>query len=124
MKKIKILLLFTLIAITSFAQETIISGKITDANTNEPIPFANVFYKGTTKGTTTDFDGNYTIKDNNPSDSLTVKVLGYITKIKKIKKRQTQTLDYQLTPTSFNLNEVLIESGENPSWRILREVWK
>ena len=124
MKKIIIELLFTLITISSFAQETMISGKITDANTNEPIPFANVFFKGTTKGTTTDFDGNYTIKDNNPSDSLTVKVLGYITKIKKIKKHQTQTLDYQLTPTSFNLNEVLIESGENPSWRILREVWK
>ncbi|MFZ4740570.1 MAG: DUF5686 family protein [Bacteroidales bacterium] len=124
MKKIKILLLFTLIAITSFAQETIISGKITDANTNEPIPFANVFYKGTTKGTTTDFDGNYTIKDKIPTDSLAVRVLGYITKTKKIKKHQTQTLDYQLTPTSFNLSEVLIESGENPSWRILREVWK
>ncbi|MFZ4399800.1 MAG: DUF5686 family protein [Bacteroidales bacterium] len=106
------------------AQETIISGKITDANTNEPIPFANVYFKGTTKGTTTDFDGNYTLKENNPTDSLTVKVLGYIPKVKLIKKKKTQLIDYQLTPTSFNLNEVLIESGENPSWQILREVWK
>jgi len=123
MKKTLTLLLI-LFAFVCQAQETVINGKITDANTNDPIPFANVYFKGTTRGTTTDFDGNFSLKDNNPSDSLTVKVLGYITKVKKIKKRQSQIIDYQLTPTSFNLNEVLIESGENPSWRILREVWK
>lgn len=118
------IIIFTLTLCKIQSQETIISGKITDANTNEPIPFANVFFKGTTKGTATNFDGIYTIKENNPSDSLTVQVLGYITKSKKIKKNQKQVIDFQLTPTSFNLNEVLIKAGENPSWRILREVWK
>ncbi|MFZ4411856.1 MAG: DUF5686 family protein [Bacteroidales bacterium] len=124
MKKTFFSLLFLLFVMVIHGQETLIVGKITDANTNEPIPFANVFFKGTTIGTTTDFDGNYSLKDKNSSDSLTVKVLGYISKAKKIKKHQKQTLDYQLVPTSFNLNEVLIKAGENPSWRILREVWK
>ncbi len=124
MKKIFSSLLLLLFAFVLQAQETVITGKITDANTNEPIPFANVYFKGTTKGTTTDFDGNYTTKTTNPPDSLVARVLGYFTKTKKIKKHQTQTLDFQLTPNSFSLNEVMIEAGENPSWRILREVWK
>jgi hypothetical protein len=112
------------LSFTIQAQETLISRKITDANTNEPIPFATVIFKGTTKGVTTDFDGNYSIKDNNPPDSLIVRVVGYFQKIKKIKRRQKQILDYQLTPNPHNLNEVVIEAGENPSWAILREVWK
>ena len=124
MKKFFLSLLLLLFTFVIQAQETVINGKITDANTNEPIPFANVYFQGTTKGTTTDFDGNYTTKSTNPPDSLAARVLGYFTKTKKIKKRQTQTLDFQLTPNSFNLSEVTIESGENPSWQILREVWK
>lgn len=124
MRKILSTLLFILLVITISAQETILTGKITDANTNEPIPFANVYFKGTTNGSTTDFSGNFTLKSSNPTDSLTVKVMGYLTKSKKIKKHQTQVIDYQLTATSFSLGEVLIEAGENPSWKILREVWK
>ncbi len=124
MKHILFLFLLSLISMGMQAQETVISGKITDANTNEPIPFANVYFKGTTKGTTTDFDGNYSIKEINSYDSLTVKVLGFITKVKKIINHKVQVIDYQLVPTSFNLDAVVIKSGENPSWRIMREVWK
>ena len=124
MKKLSFYLIFTLFSISILAQETFITGKITDANTNEPIPFANVFFKGTTIGTTTDFNGKFSLKSTNASDSLIVKVLGYISRTKKIKKNQNQIIDYQLSPTSFNLGEVLINAGENPSWRILREVWK
>lgn len=106
------------------AQDNTINGKITDATTNEPIPFANVYFKGTTVGTTTDFNGSYHLKSSNFKDSITVTVVGYIARSKKIKKGQDQVIDFQLKPTSFNLGEVVIEAGENPSWRILREVWK
>ncbi|MCH1585004.1 MAG: carboxypeptidase-like regulatory domain-containing protein, partial [Flavobacteriales bacterium] len=37
----------------------IIRGRVNDAQTNDPIPFANVVVQGETVGTTTDFDGNY-----------------------------------------------------------------
>ena len=121
-------LLLIVFLITPFfylnAQETIINGKVTDANTNEPIPFATVMFKGTTKGINTDFDGNYVIKTRTPSDSLIIQVLGYKPKTKKIQKNKIQTIDFQLIPTSFQLGEVAISAGENPSWRILREVWK
>ncbi len=48
-----------------FAQETgIIAGKLLDKESNnQPLPFANVIVKGTTKGSSTDFDGLYEIKE-------------------------------------------------------------
>jgi len=48
-----------------FAQSGTLKGKITDKGTNEPVPFANIIIEQGGKqsgGTTTDFDGNYTIK--------------------------------------------------------------
>ena len=48
-----------------------VTGKITDA-TNSPLPGANVTVKGTTKGVSSDFDGNYEIeaKQGDASGSL------------------------------------------------------
>ena len=42
----------------SFGQ-FILKGKVTDAETGDPIAFASVFQKGKTSGITTDFEGNY-----------------------------------------------------------------
>ncbi|MAM30572.1 MAG: TonB-dependent receptor [Flavobacteriaceae bacterium] len=55
------MLLFTTL---TFAQTGTIEGTLTDKDANgEPLPFANVIIKGTTKGTTTDFDGKYIIEN-------------------------------------------------------------
>ena len=43
------------------SQVFIITGKITDAQTNEPIAFANVSLKGKNIGTVTDFEGKYVL---------------------------------------------------------------
>ncbi|HAL65932.1 MAG: Uncharacterized protein XD81_0222, partial [Bacteroidetes bacterium 38_7] len=100
---------------------TVIQGKITDANTNEPIPFANVFFKGTTIGTTSDFDGRFKLETDTPGDSITVRVISYKPKSKKVKKGINQTIDFQLEPTSFELEEVVIKAGENPAYPIIRK---
>ncbi len=59
------------------AQE--IKGRIYDANTDEGIPMANVILKGTSQGTTTDLDGNFILKLQNPSYPLTLSItfIGY-----------------------------------------------
>src|SRR5690606_17572832 len=46
----------------AFAQERNITGTVTSATDNLPIPGVNVIVKGTTRGVQTDFDGNFTIK--------------------------------------------------------------
>ncbi|MDO1499715.1 SusC/RagA family TonB-linked outer membrane protein [Winogradskyella maritima] len=66
--KLKFTRLFTFIMLllvqTTFAQEKTISGTITSASDGLPLPGVNVIVKGTTRGTQSDFDGNYSIKAN------------------------------------------------------------
>src|SRR5690606_36221419 len=58
------------------AQSQSISGTVSDAN--GPLPGANVLIKGTNQGTTTDFDGNYTIENVSPDDVLVYSYIGYL----------------------------------------------
>ena len=55
-----LLLLFALVMQISYAQEKTISGTVSDDS--GPLPGVTVLKKGTTQGTETDFDGNYSIK--------------------------------------------------------------
>lgn len=107
-------------SIGSQAQETVISGKITDATTGDPIPFANVLFKGTTVGTTTDFDGKYLIKTSSPADSLMASYIGYRPKVKAVKKGATQVINFQLEEDITRLKEVVFVAGENPAFEVLR----
>lgn len=59
MKKYLLLGLSLILSASLWAQERTVSGTVTDADTGEPVPGANVVVKGTTNGTITDFDGNY-----------------------------------------------------------------
>ena len=81
LKKIYLIITFALITVYAFAQTGTLKGVITDAMSGESIPFANVVAERNGNqigGTTTDFDGNYTIKPLEPG-SYTVKAtfVGY-----------------------------------------------
>ena len=64
--------LLVLFSITAFAKETVIKGKITDAESNDALPFVNIFFKGTTIGVTSDFDGYYELRTTQNMDSISV----------------------------------------------------
>ncbi|MBX2916960.1 MAG: carboxypeptidase-like regulatory domain-containing protein [Cyclobacteriaceae bacterium] len=106
------------------AQETIVQGKVTDAASGDPIPFANVVFKGTSVGATTDFDGNFLIKTQNPTDTLIASYIGYKSRSKAVKRGVQQTINFQLTEEVTNLQEVIVKAGENPAFEILRRVVK
>lgn len=61
----RILMTFCLLfSCVIFAQQNAIIGKITDvAFNNEPLAFANVYIKGTSKGVTSDIDGIYALEN-------------------------------------------------------------
>lgn len=66
--KLKLFIFLVLLAPASlWAQEIDVSGTVTDGQM--PLPGVNVFVSGTTKGTTTDFDGNYSLP-NVPTDAV------------------------------------------------------
>ena len=60
-KKIKITTLFIFTVLISQAQSGKIVGKIIDGKTGETLPGATVLIEGTTKGVSSDFDGNFTL---------------------------------------------------------------
>ncbi|ADF54644.1 TonB-dependent receptor plug domain-containing protein [Zunongwangia profunda] len=90
-----------------FAQETItVTGNITSAGElQEALPFINVLVQGTNKGTTTDFDGNYSIEVA-PDATLIFSYLGYKTKTLKVDGRTE--INIQLEEDVAGLDEVLI----------------
>ena len=60
---------------TGWAQQKIISGTISDEN-GLPLPGATVVIQNTTEGTTTDFDGNFSLAAS-PGDVLEISYVGY-----------------------------------------------
>lgn len=116
-----------LVFITGFtfithAQSTKIRGRVIDSETKQALPFVNIAYKGTTIGTTTDFDGQYFLETRTPSDSLHVSFVGYKEQVFKIQKASFQTLNVELKAESFDLQEIKVVPGENPAHILLRKI--
>ena len=96
-------LLFFLLTITlSHAQNTgSVVGKLTDKEyNNEPLAFANILIKGTTKGTTSDFDGLYQLENLDPGIyTLVFSFVGY------------ETVEIQATVVAGKVTEVNVPMG-------------
>jgi TonB-dependent starch-binding outer membrane protein SusC len=68
-------------------QQHTVSGKVTDVQTGEPLPGVNIVIEGTTQGSITDMEGNYTIEA--PADAtLVFSFVGYQNQTIKISGRQ------------------------------------
>ena len=99
-----------LLAFTSVqAQNSEILGLVTDAG--EPVPFANIYLKGTTLGTSSDIDGSYLLKKI-PAGNYTLKatVLGYsdFSKNILIGANETLTITIKLMAASEQLEEMVV----------------
>ncbi|GAP43587.1 hypothetical protein TBC1_111743 [Lentimicrobium saccharophilum] len=104
------------------AQITKIRGKVTDAVTGEGLPFVNVYFKGTTTGSTTDEQGYYAIETRHAADSLAASSVGYLTRVKPVIRNRFQEINFNLQPDQISLSEVVIKAGENPAEILLRKV--
>src|SRR5690606_7381903 len=105
-----------------FAQETVVSGKITDASSGDPLPFVNVYFNNTTIGVTSDFDGKFEIRTHTPTDTLVASYIGYKAKKKYVAPGETQVIHFQLEEDVTRLQEFVFEAGENPAYAIMRKV--
>ncbi|MFY7910495.1 MAG: carboxypeptidase-like regulatory domain-containing protein, partial [Emticicia sp.] len=101
----------------------VIKGKVTDAVTQDPIPFASITLKNTSFGKNTDFEGNFQFQLGSiPSDSILISCLGYFSKSFYLQKDSlSQTFLIQLKPSEILLHEVKVYAGENPAHRIIRK---
>ena len=107
----KNIIIFTFLAFTSLVSAQKLSGTIMDGEFNEPLAFSNVVVKGTIIGTTSDFEGKYTL--DVPVGVYTIQFfyLGYETKeisnVEMVLGKLTE-VDVVMNPSSNQLDEVVL----------------
>ncbi|MEI6047428.1 MAG: SusC/RagA family TonB-linked outer membrane protein [Bacteroidota bacterium] len=89
----------------AFAQQKTVTGKVTSA-AEGPLPGVNVVVQGTTTGTATDLQGNYTIVVPGPQASLVFSFISYTSQTVVVGS-QTK-IDIILAPAMSSLNEVVV----------------
>ncbi len=90
---------------TAFAQKSVISGRVTDAQTEEPLVGVSVYIKDTTTGTITDYDGNYSISVSR-GETLVYSFVGYVREEILIEDQRTITV--RLRPDIATLAEMVV----------------
>ena len=85
-----------------------LSGRIYDAETNEPVAFANVVIQGTTIGTTSDDKGYYTISLPNQTEPLYVKFSSVTHEEQIVAVNSRQTINVSLRPDNQVLESVVV----------------
>ncbi|NMM48930.1 SusC/RagA family TonB-linked outer membrane protein [Marinigracilibium pacificum] len=100
------LLLLSLISVGNINAQQVISGKVTDFQSGEPVPGTNIIVKGTSRGTTTDFDGNYSLQIQSGDSILVFSSVGFDSQEMRVNGRSK--IDISLMPDIQALKEVVV----------------
>jgi outer membrane receptor for ferrienterochelin and colicin len=121
-----ILLLIAGTALSAFAQKATIKGQVSEAA--GPAPFANVFVAGTSTGTTTDFDGNYSLQLDAGNYAIVCTYVGAINDTMQVvlAPGEVKTLNIKLKENVQQLKEVAVTGTRqtNTEAAVLMEVKK
>ena len=102
------------------AQVTL-SGKIIDEN-GKPVPFASVYVKGSTKGTSANVDGDYLLKLQPGQYDMLYRAVGYKQVSQSVDLEKNTTLNITLKAELYELGAVTISaSGQDPAYAIIRK---
>jgi hypothetical protein len=124
--KRKLLSLLFVFIVGVMAAQTKVSGIVTDTN-KQPIPFANVQFKGSTEGIVTNEDGRFYIESDKTYTALIVTFTGF--QDTEVPLTKAVNYDFKIVMKETNqLKEIVIYSGKtskknNPALDILRKIW-
>ncbi|MGL2965017.1 DUF5686 family protein [Flavobacterium sp. XGLA_31] len=127
MKKIFTLLIVFFAFANLGSAQTKVSGIVLD-NSKEPIPYANIVFKGSKTGVVSNEDGRFYIESPENYTELIVSFVGFPDKVVKLPKQVNY--DFKIILTEGNtLKEVKIYAGKtskknNPALDILRKIWE
>jgi len=110
MKKIIILSLFTIFFALEVLAQSTIKGKISNSETGEPVPFANIKL-GAKRGTVSNEKGVYQIDNIEAGEyQLRISYVGYKTveQVISLQRNEVLRLNFELKPTFFTADEVVI----------------
>jgi len=100
------LLILAIAPLSAFAQSRTVSGTVTDLEEGEPLIGVTVVLQNTSKGTITDYNGEYSIEVESPTDTLVFSYVGYSTR--KVAAGVENRLDIQLALEAEALDEVVV----------------
>ncbi len=107
----------------SFTQN--LRGRIVDANTNEPLAFASVYYNNTSVGVQSDLEGKFSIKSMGLNVELVVSYIGYETiNFPIITSYANRSLVFKLSPKVNEIGAFQVSSKRGKSWYNNFELFK
>ena len=106
-KNLKVVLfLFAMLSFSlGYAQVKTVTGTVSDAGNGEPLPGVTIVVKGTTQGTITDFDGNFSI-DVEQGQTIVLSYIGYTPQ--EVLITASNLVNVQLEQSMENLDEVVV----------------
>ncbi|WP_396193808.1 DUF5686 family protein [Flavobacterium sp.] len=123
----KIFTLLVLFLACGLSAQTKVSGIVLD-NTNQPVPYANIVFKGSQIGVVSNEDGRFYIEAPDTYTAIIVSFVGFPDK--EVKLPKLVNYDFKVILTEGNaLKEVKIYAGktskkDNPALDILRKIWE
>ena len=109
LKHFLLLAIFVFAGIATAVAQGTVKGRVIDADTKEPLIGATVTVSGTTIGSVTDIDGNFTLKVTTSKATLLFKYLGYVDITQQVKCNNTVNLgDINMSADAVNLQEVSV----------------
>ncbi len=120
-------LVFILSVFTTLFAQTKVSGIVVDKS-NQPVPFANIVFRGSNQGVMSNEDGRFYIESPNDYTSLVVTSVGFSDKEITLTKAVNYNFKVVMKDAE-ELKEVVIYTGKtskknNPALDILRKIWE
>src|SRR5690606_10427901 len=95
-----------------FAQETVISGTVKDADTAEPLIGVNILVKGQVIGTISDLEGNFSLNLNQPPPlTLIFSMVGYSSQERVITDNNSTSLEVNLSEQTLLGQEIVVSAS-------------
>ena len=104
-----------LLPVVAMAQR-VVTGTVVDANTEQPLIGASLYWKNTTAGATTSVDGTFSIRRVSGFETLVVDYLGYDILELEMSNKDENIVTIKLTPSAVDIDEVVIEGQQRGNY--------
>ncbi|GIV35195.1 MAG: membrane protein [Chitinophagales bacterium] len=114
-------LIFFCVLFSNAAFAYTLYGRVSD-DSGKPLPFANVYVLGTTKGTTTNQEGRYQLALAEGTYTIVFHYIGFTKKSIAVDIAHADIeLNVSLTPEDILLSEVVVSASEDPAYAVIRK---
>ena len=104
-----------LLPVMAMAQR-VVTGTVVDANTEQPLVGASLYWKNTTAGATTSVDGTFSIRRVSGFETLVVDYLGYDIMELEMNNKEENTVTIKMTPSAVDIDEVVVEGQQRGNY--------